>query len=152
MKNRSIYPQSQDFVTSLTESPQNHLTNYSEVVPSTSFIGNLTFDLNGTLCNVGFNQATNQDTILRYDELTGAPLPSAGNSSAIYVPTNKALKRPIGITALLNASMNFLPHEVGRSPHQPFSPERREPEILSPLLLVVYTQVLIASFESASAP
>jgi len=35
---------------------------------------------------------------LRYDGLTGMPLPSAGNSSAIYVPENKALKRPIGIT------------------------------------------------------
>ncbi|MCY7324423.1 MAG: DUF3122 domain-containing protein, partial [Phormidesmis sp. CAN_BIN36] len=34
------------------------------------------------------------------------------------------------ILALLNASMNFPPHEVGRSPRQPFSLGRREPEIL----------------------
>ncbi len=73
-------------------------TNYTGVVPSKSFIGNLTFDPDGTLYSVGFDQATNQGAILRYDGLTGAPLPSAGNSSAIYVPTNKALKRPIGIT------------------------------------------------------
>lgn len=73
-------------------------TNYTGVVPSTSFIGNLTFDPDGNLYSVGFNRATNQGTILRYDGLTGMPLPSAGNSSAIYVPQNKALKRPIGIT------------------------------------------------------
>ena len=73
-------------------------TNYTGVVPSTSFIGNLTFDPDGKLYSVGFDQTTNQGTILRYDGFTGAPLPSAGNSSAIYVPQNKALKRPIGIT------------------------------------------------------
>ena len=73
-------------------------TNYTGVVPSKSFIGNLTFDPNGTLYSVGFDQTTNQGAILRYNGFTGAPLPSAGNSSAIYVPTNKALKRPIGIT------------------------------------------------------
>lgn len=73
-------------------------TNYTGVVPSTSFIGNLTVDPDGNLYSVGFDQATNQGTILRYDGLTGESLPSTGNSSAIYVPQNKALKRPIGIT------------------------------------------------------
>ena len=73
-------------------------TNYTGVVPSTSFIGNLTFDPGGKLYGVGFDRTTNQGTILRYDGFTGLPLPSAGNSGAVYVAQNKALKRPIGIT------------------------------------------------------
>ena len=79
-------------------SKQTISTNYTGVVPSTSFIGNLTFDPDGKLYSVGFDQTTNQGTVLRYDGLTGVPLPSAGNASAIYVPQTKALNRPIGIT------------------------------------------------------
>jgi sugar lactone lactonase YvrE len=73
-------------------------TNYTGVVPSSSFIGNLTFDPEGNLYTVGFDIASNNGAILRYDGLTGAPLPASGNTSSIYVNTTSDLKRPIGIT------------------------------------------------------
>ncbi|MGV0024508.1 Vgb family protein [Phormidesmis priestleyi] len=72
-------------------------TNYTGVIPSSSFIGNLTFDPTGNLYTVGFDQTTNNGAILRYDS-NGEPLPSVGNSSSIFVATNGNLKRPIGIT------------------------------------------------------
>lgn len=71
-------------------------TNYTGVTPSSSFIGNLTFDSIGNLYTVGFDQKTTDGAILRYDR-AGQPLPSAGNSSAVFVATNQALRRPIGI-------------------------------------------------------
>ncbi|HBL12497.1 MAG TPA: PEP-CTERM sorting domain-containing protein [Cyanobacteria bacterium UBA11162] len=74
-------------------------TNYTGTIPSNNFIGNLTFGLNDTLYTVGFDFTNNNfGAILRYDGVTGNPLPSPGNSSAIFVPTNSKLLRPIGIT------------------------------------------------------
>lgn len=66
---------------------------------SSNFIGNLAFDPNNNLYAIGFDSRNNNlGAILRYNGLTGEPLPSAGNSSAVFVATNPNLKRPIGIT------------------------------------------------------
>ena len=74
-------------------------TNYTGTIPSNNFIGNLTFDPNDNLYTVGFDFTnSNFGAILRYDALTGNPLPAPGNSSSIFVPTNSRLLRPIGIT------------------------------------------------------
>jgi WD40 repeat protein len=65
---------------------------------SNNFIGNLAFT-EGALFTVGFDFTQNNfGAILRYDSKTGAPLPSSGNSNAVFVPTNSNLLRPIGIT------------------------------------------------------
>ncbi len=55
---------------------------------------------------------------------------------------------------MLNADMKCPSHEVGRSPRQPVSPRRREPELLSPLLLGyrVHTSLLILSPQRFSPP
>jgi WD40 repeat protein len=77
-------------------------TNYTSAPGSFSnnFIGNLTFT-EGRLFTVGFDFTQNNfGAILRYDSNTGAPLPSSGNSNAVFVPTNSNLLRPIGITQL----------------------------------------------------
>lgn len=74
-------------------------TNYTGTVPSNNFIGNLTFGANDTLYTVGFDFTKNNfGAILRYDGVTGNPLPSIGNNGAVFVPTNSKLLRPIGIT------------------------------------------------------
>lgn len=74
-------------------------TNYTGTIPSNNFIGNLTFGPGDTLYSVGFDFTNNNfGAILRYDGITGDPLPSSGNSGAIFVPTNDKLDRPIGIT------------------------------------------------------
>lgn len=74
-------------------------TNYTSLVPpSNNFIGNLTFGPDETLYAVGFNLDNEFGAILRYDGVTGEPLPSADNLSSIFVPTNDKLLRPIGIT------------------------------------------------------
>lgn len=72
-------------------------TNYTGTIPSSSFIGNLTFDPSGNLYTVGFDQTTNDGAILRYNGSTGAPFPNSGQSSALFVAPNSNLKRPIGI-------------------------------------------------------
>jgi hypothetical protein len=55
-------------------------------------------DPSGQLYTVGFDTgAPNFGAILRYDGLTGADLPSSGNSGPIFVSTTSDLKRPIGI-------------------------------------------------------
>jgi sugar lactone lactonase YvrE len=73
-------------------------TNYTGTIPSNNFIGNLTFDTNNTIYSVGFDFSQNNfGAILRYDGVTGAPLPSPGNTSAILTPTTNRLLRPIGI-------------------------------------------------------
>ncbi|MCA1994784.1 MAG: PEP-CTERM sorting domain-containing protein [Coleofasciculus sp. S288] len=73
-------------------------TNYTGTVPSSNFIGNLTFGADNTLYTVGFDFTTNNfGAILRYDGVTGNPLPSPGNNEAIFVPTDSKLLRPIGI-------------------------------------------------------
>lgn len=74
-------------------------TNYTGTVPSNNFIGNLTFGANDTLYTVGFDVTSpNYGAILRYDGVTGNPLPAVGNNGAVFVPTNSNLLRPIGIT------------------------------------------------------
>jgi len=75
-------------------------TNYTGTIPSSNFIGSLTFDSNNNLYAVGFDNTANGNNlgaILRYDAVTGNSLPSLGNSGAIFVPTNSNLRRPIGI-------------------------------------------------------
>jgi sugar lactone lactonase YvrE len=73
-------------------------TNYTGTNPSNNFIGNLAFGANNTLYTVGFNfTQNNEGAILRYNGVTGDPLPSLGNSNAIFVPTTDKLSRPIGI-------------------------------------------------------
>ncbi|WP_088893098.1 PTPA-CTERM sorting domain-containing protein [Leptolyngbya ohadii] len=74
-------------------------TNYTSAPGSISsnFIGNLAF-VGNTLFTTGFDFTQgNQGAILRYDGLTGEPLPGAGNSGAVFVSTSPNLQRPIGI-------------------------------------------------------
>ena len=76
-------------------------TNYSGTVPSGNNLGGLTFDDEGRLYTVGFDNAQDGDlrgAILRFDGRTNAPLPSSGNTGAIFVPPTGELVRPIGIT------------------------------------------------------
>jgi sugar lactone lactonase YvrE len=74
-------------------------TNYTGTTPSNNFIGNLAFGPDGNLFTVGFDITQNNlGTILRYDGITGDPLPSAGNTGPIFVSNNPNLIRPIGIT------------------------------------------------------
>lgn len=73
-------------------------TNYTGTVPSNNFIGSLTFGPDNTLYTVGFDFTQNNfGAILRYDGVTGKPLPSSGNSGSVFVPTDSRLLRPIGI-------------------------------------------------------
>ncbi|MGB3237240.1 MAG: NHL repeat-containing protein [Geitlerinemataceae cyanobacterium] len=73
-------------------------TNYTGTSPSNNFIGSLAFTPNGNLFTVGFDfTQENVGTILRYDGITGMPLPAPGKSSAIFVDANPNLVRPIGI-------------------------------------------------------
>lgn len=74
-------------------------TNYTATVPSNNFIGGLTFAPDNTLYTVGFDFTNNNfGAILRYDSVTGNPLPSSGNNGSVFVPTTDKLLRPIGIT------------------------------------------------------
>ncbi|MBW4508313.1 MAG: PEP-CTERM sorting domain-containing protein [Scytonematopsis contorta HA4267-MV1] len=76
-------------------------TNYTGTTPSSNFIGGLTFDENNFLYTVGFDNRPNSNNlgaILRYDALSGNPLPTQSNTNAIFVPTSSKLLRPIGIT------------------------------------------------------
>ncbi|WP_013325408.1 PEP-CTERM sorting domain-containing protein [Gloeothece verrucosa] len=73
-------------------------TNYTQTSPSNNFIGGLTFDQGGLLYTVGFDfTQNNYGAILRFDGVTGDPLPSFGNESALFVPTTSKLRRPIGV-------------------------------------------------------
>ena len=73
-------------------------TNYTGTVPSNNFIGNLTKGTDNILYTVGFDSKNNDfGAILRYDGVTGNPLPAPGNDDAIFVPTDSKLLRPIGI-------------------------------------------------------
>ncbi|WP_413166530.1 hypothetical protein ACL6C3_07430 [Capilliphycus salinus ALCB114379] len=88
-------------------------TNYTGTVPSNNFIGNLTFDPNNILYTVGFDFTNNNfGAILRYDGITGEPLPSVGNSGAVFVPTNDKLLRPIGITFTAQLPAKSVPEPV----------------------------------------
>lgn len=77
-------------------------TNYTGTTPSNNFVGSLTFGPEDTLYTVGFDTTNNNfGAILRYSS-TGEPLPSDGNSGAIFVNTDSRLLRPIGITYTSN--------------------------------------------------
>jgi sugar lactone lactonase YvrE len=66
--------------------------------PASNFLGNLTITPDNRLFTVGFDfNQNNIGTILRYDAVTGAPLPSSGNSGAVFVAASDRLQRPIGI-------------------------------------------------------
>lgn len=68
---------------------------------SANFIGNLAFNSDNLLYTVGFDfNNNNLGAILRYDGITGNPLPSMGNNYGVFVPTNNNLQRPIGIAIL----------------------------------------------------
>lgn len=74
-------------------------TNYTGTTPSNNFVGNLTFGPGDILYAVGFDSTNNNlGAILRYDGITGDPLPSPGNTGPIFVATDSRLARPIGIT------------------------------------------------------
>lgn len=84
-------------------------TNYTGTIPSSNFIGNLTLGNDDTLYTVGFDITNNNiGAILRYNQATGEPLPAPGNSSAIFVPPNSKLLRPIGI-AFTSKSLTPVP-------------------------------------------
>lgn len=73
-------------------------TNYTtDTPPSFNFIGNLTFSPDDTLFVTGFDIGSELGAILRFDGVTGDPLPSPGESGPVFVPTNENLLRPIGI-------------------------------------------------------
>ncbi len=72
-------------------------TNYTGTIPSNNFIGNLAF-VDGDLAVVGFDLTQgNIGALLRFDALTGAPLPGTGLSGSLLVGPDPLLNRPIGI-------------------------------------------------------
>jgi sugar lactone lactonase YvrE len=76
-------------------------TNYSGTVPAGNNLGGITFDDEGRLYTVGFDNTQGGElrgAILRFDGRTNAPLPSPGNTGAIFVPPSSELVRPVGIT------------------------------------------------------
>ncbi|MFP2903879.1 hypothetical protein ACLESD_02160 [Pyxidicoccus sp. 3LFB2] len=75
-------------------------TNYSGTVPAGNNLGGITFDDAGRLHAVGFDNTQgggSRGAILRFDGRTNAPLPSSGNTGAVFVPPTEALVRPVGI-------------------------------------------------------
>jgi sugar lactone lactonase YvrE len=64
-------------------------TNYTGSVPSTSFIGSLTFAPSGDLFTVGFDISSGVGSILKYDGAT--------KERFLFVDSSPELKRPIGI-------------------------------------------------------
>ncbi|MEM6446032.1 MAG: NHL repeat-containing protein [Cyanobacteria bacterium P01_D01_bin.123] len=65
---------------------------------SGNFIGSLAFTPDDELFAVGFDFTdSDRGSILRYDALTGEPLPAAGQPGSVFVPSNDNLLRPIGI-------------------------------------------------------
>jgi sugar lactone lactonase YvrE len=76
-------------------------TNYTGTSPSNNFTGDIAFSPNGKLYTVGFDYTeagNNIGAILRFDSITGQPLPATANSGSIFVPSNNNLVRPIGLT------------------------------------------------------
>ena len=76
-------------------------TNYTGTSPSNNFTGNLAFSPNGKLYTVGFDYTeagNNSGAILRFDSITGQPLPATANAGSIFVAPNNNLVRPIGLT------------------------------------------------------
>ncbi|MBW4485909.1 MAG: PEP-CTERM sorting domain-containing protein [Tildeniella torsiva UHER 1998/13D] len=64
-------------------------TNYTDSVPSSSFIGSLAFAPNGDLFTVGFDIVSEIGSILKYDGLT--------QERSLLADANPKLQRPIGI-------------------------------------------------------
>jgi hypothetical protein len=77
-------------------------TNYTGTIPSQNFVGGLSFGEKKRLFVAAFNNALegNPGAVLRYQGVSGVPLPAAGQSGAIFVPQSTALARPIGILAV----------------------------------------------------
>jgi len=79
-------------------------TNYTGTVPSSNFIGSLTFgsgENSGNLYAVGFNNANGNDSIgsvLAYPDGKGSPTKFTGTAL-----TDISLRRPIGVTAVASA-------------------------------------------------
>lgn len=94
-------------------------TNYTETLPSSNFIGGLTFSPIGNLFAVGFDNradASNVGAVLRYDGKTGDPLPLVAKpgtvASPVFVAPDSKLQRSIGIAffpsdAKLTEKWNF---------------------------------------------
>lgn len=77
--------------------------NYTTTFPidRNNFLGNFAFSPGGTLYAAAFDFTQgNIGTILRYNSITGDPLPTAGNPGAAFVLNNPSLQRPIGVTYL----------------------------------------------------
>ncbi|NMO17209.1 PEP-CTERM sorting domain-containing protein [Pyxidicoccus fallax] len=75
-------------------------TNHTGTVPPTNNTGGLTFDDAGRLYSVVFDNTQGGESrgaILRFDGRTNTPLPSSGNTGAIFVPPTGELVRPVGI-------------------------------------------------------
>ncbi|MEQ8957748.1 MAG: PEP-CTERM sorting domain-containing protein [Coleofasciculus sp. C2-GNP5-27] len=73
-------------------------TNYTGTIPANNFIGNLVISPDNTLYTVGFDFTNNNfGAILRYNSVTGDPLPTPGNEGAIFVDTTSQMQRPIGV-------------------------------------------------------
>jgi len=76
-------------------------TNYTGTLPSSNFVGNLSFGKQGNLFSVGFNnnELEAPGAIMRWDS-NGNPLPRANQNDAIFVPLTYDLSRAIGILAI----------------------------------------------------
>lgn len=76
-------------------------TGFTGTSPRGNFMGGLTFGDQQRLFTVGFDTTNDAlpGTILRFDGVTGDPLPAAGQSGAVLVSNDTRLQRPIGITA-----------------------------------------------------
>jgi DNA-binding beta-propeller fold protein YncE len=74
-------------------------TGYAGVTPRTNFMGSLAFGEGGKLFTVGFDREGESPpgTILRFDGRTGIPLPGDGQTGAVLVGADAAMKRPIGV-------------------------------------------------------
>jgi sugar lactone lactonase YvrE len=72
-------------------------TNYSSTQASNNSTGNLTFDSSNNLYSVAFERQNNHGVILRFDGVTGEPLPASGNTGSIFVHGDRYLSRPVGI-------------------------------------------------------
>lgn len=77
-------------------------TNYTGTIPSGNFVGGLSMGLGARLFVAGFdlNAEGNPGALMRFDAFSGNPLPSLGNSGALYVNQSAALPRPIGVLAI----------------------------------------------------
>jgi hypothetical protein len=77
-------------------------TNYTQTLPSSNFVGGLSFGRGGKLYSVGFDNGdpAAPGAILRYKWKANQPFPAAGQPSAIFVGPTNDLVRPIGILAL----------------------------------------------------